>query len=91
MNRRHVRVVGINGDALMCEYDVDLESGTCSLERECSVADAEGAAFAGAARMDTRRRRGGRRRRRGEGDGEGMDVAASMSAGMGGSLFESRA
>jgi len=91
MNRRHVRVVGINGDALMCEYDVDLESGTCSLERECSVADAEGAAFAGAAKWIRGGDAGGDGDGGGEGDGEGMDVAASMSAGMGGSLFESRA
>ena len=91
MNRRHVRVVGINGDALMCEYDVDLESGTCSLERECSVADAEGAAFAGPAGRIRGGDAGGDGDGGGEGDGEGMDVAASMSAGMGGSLFESRA
>ena len=88
-NRRHVRVVGINGDALMCEYDVDLESGTCTLERECSVADAEGAAVAGAAKWIDGGGAGGGGG--GEGDGGGMDMAASMSAGMGGSLFESRA
>ena len=97
-----IRVVAVNGDALLCEYSVCLEKGDTRgpvLERERCVARA--AAVAPAEKTESEKTRATARERSGgaEDDDVGLcgsvalnpadpvDLSASMSASMGQSLF----